>query len=107
MAKFYGKIGYFTTTETKPGVWTKQVIEKNYYGDVIRDSRRLQSNENLNDNITISNQISIIADPFATQNFHSMLYVEYMGAKWKITNVDVNYPHLTLSIGDLYNEEET
>lgn len=106
MAKFYGEIGYFQTVETAPGVYTQQIIKKHYYGDVIKNIRRLQSGENLNDGINISNEISIVADPFANENFHSMLYVEFMGAKWKIKNVEVDYPRLRLSIGDLYNENE-
>lgn len=103
MAKFYGKIGYSETKETTPGVWEVAITERPYYGDLIRNTRRLQSSENLNDDINISNEISIIADPFAYNNFHSMLYVEFMGAKWKISNVDVQYPRLILTVGGLYN----
>lgn len=103
MAKFYGKIGYSETKETTPGVWEPTITERNYYGDLVRNSRRLQSSENLNDDINISNEVSILADPFAYQNFHSMLYVEFMGAKWKVSNVEVQYPRLILTLGGLYN----
>lgn len=106
MAKFYGIIGYAESVETKPGVWDKQVTEKDYYGDLIRNTRKFQNSENLNDNICIANEISIVADPFAIQNFHSMLYVEYMGVKWKISNVEVVYPRLLLTIGEVYNDEQ-
>lgn len=103
MAKFYGKIGYAITKETTPGVWVEEIVERSYYGDVIRNIRRLQSSENLNDNINVSNEISIVADAFANQNFHSMRYVEYMGAKWKVSSVEVKYPRLILNIGGVYN----
>ena len=103
MAKFYGPIGYATMTETKPGVWTESITEHNYYGELIRNTRRLQNADQLNDNINVANEISIVADPFANQNFHSMRYVEFMGAKWKISNVEVQYPRLILSIGGVYN----
>lgn len=103
MAKFYGVIGYAETAETTPGVWTEQITERNYYGDLIRNSRRLQTADQLNDDINISNEISIVADPFAYENFHSMRYVEFMGTKWKITNVEVQYPRLILSVGGVYN----
>ena len=102
MAKFYGSIGYAETAETKPGVWEEVITERKYFGDIIRNSRRLQTADKLNDNITVSNEISIVADPFANQNFHSMRYVEFMGAKWKISNIDVQYPRLILTIGGLY-----
>lgn len=103
MAKFYGKIGYAITKETTPGVWVEEIVERSYYGDVIRNIRRLQSSENLNDNINVSNEISIVADAFANQNFHSMRYVEYVGAKWKVSSVEVKYPRLILNIGGVYN----
>lgn len=103
MNKFYGKIGYAITKETTPGVWVEQIVERSYYGDVIRNIRRLQSSENLNDNINVSNEISIVADAFANQNFHSMRYVEYMGTKWKVSSIEVKYPRLILSIGGVYN----
>ena len=103
MAKFYGKIGYAETKETKPGVWVEQITERSYYGDVTRNSRRLQSAEQLNDDININNEIRIVADPYAIDNFHSMRYAEFMGTKWKITNVEVSYPRLILTLGGLYN----
>lgn len=103
MAKFYGTIGYAKTVETMPGVWTEQITERNYYGDVIRNSRRLQSSDKVNDDININNQISIVADPYAINNFHSMRYAEFMGAKWKISDVEVQYPRLLLTLGGLYN----
>lgn len=104
MAKFYGSIGFASTTETSPGVWEEGITELNYYGDVIRNTRRLEPGENLNDNITINNQISILADPFANQNFHAMRFVRWMGTAWKITNVEVQRPRLILTIGGVYNE---
>lgn len=103
MAKFYGAIGYAKTVETMPGVWTEQITERDYYGDVIRNSRRLQSSDKVNDDININNQISIVADPYAINNFHSMRYAEFMGAKWKISDVEVQYPRLLLTLGGLYN----
>lgn len=103
MAKFYGAIGYGKSIETSPGVWEDQITERMYYGDLIRNSRRLQSSGNLNDNINISNQISIIADPYANENFHLMKYASFMGTKWKITDIEVQYPRLILTVGGVYN----
>ena len=105
MAKFFGKIGYGPMLiETVPGVWEQQIVEREYFGDLIRNTRRLQSTDQVNDDINISNEISIVADPFAYENFHSMRYVEFMGAKWKVTNIEVQYPRLILSVGGVWNE---
>lgn len=106
MAKFYGMIGYGCTEETSPGVWTEQITERPYFGDLIRNYRKTQGSGNVNDNVNVSNEISIIADPFANENFHSMRYVRLMGAKWKIETVEVQYPRLILTIGGLYNGEQ-
>ena len=103
MAKFYGKIGYANTVETKPGVYEEQIVERSYYGDLTRNTRRLQSADQVNDNINISNEISIVADPYATNNFHTMRYAIFMGTKWKISNVEVSYPRLILTLGGVYN----
>lgn len=103
MAKFYGKIGYGVTSEIRPGVWDETITERSYYGDVNKLSRRLESSDKVIDDITISNEISILADPFAYENFHTMKYVEYMGAKWKINKVEVRFPRLILVTGGLYN----
>lgn len=105
MAKFYGKVGYATTIESPigSGVWVEDIVERPYYGDLIRNNRRLQSANQVNDDINISNEISILADPYANQHFHAMRYVEFMGAKWKITSVEVQYPRLILSVGGVYN----
>lgn len=111
MAKWAGKVGFIISAEQidpdtnrGTGVWEEKPIERLYYGDVIRNTRRLQSSNNLNDNITISNELSILADPFANENFHSIRYAEFMGTKWKVTNVEVQYPRLQLSLGEVYNE---
>lgn len=103
MAKWFGAIGFAKTVETKPGVWEEQITEVNYYGDVMKDSRTLQTADQLNDNVNIANKISIVADPFANQHFYDMRYAVYMGAKWKVTTVEVQRPRLVLTIGGLYN----
>lgn len=103
MAKWYGTIGYGETVETSPSVYTEKIVERSYYGDITRDTRRLQSSDKVNDDIVISNQLSIVSDPYSCENFHSMRYATYMGTKWKITDVEVQFPRLILSLGSEYN----
>ena len=103
MAKFYGNVGFAETVETEPSVWEEKIIERPYFGDVLRRSRRLESSGNVNSNVNVTNEISIVADPYANQNLFAMRYVEFMGTKWEISNVDVQYPRLVLTIGGVYN----
>ena len=106
MGKWFGRIGYAEQLETTPGVWEEKIVERNYYGDVVRNYRKLESAGEVNDNINVSMEISIVADPYAIQNFHAMRYIEYMGSLWKLSNVEVNYPRLILQIGGLYNGQQ-
>lgn len=106
MAKWFGKIGFANTIETSPGIWEEQITTHEYFGDVYRNTRRLQTTDQVNDDINISNEISILADPFANENFHSMRYAEFMGTPWKITNVEVKYPRLILTLGGCYNGKQ-
>lgn len=109
MAKFYGAIGFSNgTKETTPGVWEDEIIERKYYGDLNRISHRFQTTDKVNDDITINSELSIVADLYAFDHFYAMRYAEFMGAKWKITNVDASQrPRLILTLGGLYNGEQT
>lgn len=105
MTKFYGMVGYATLSEDTPGVWNEHIEEKPYYGDVIRNNRRLESTDQVNDDITINNSISILGDAYAYDNMFAIRYVTWMGAKWKVTNVEPQRPRLILTLGGVYHEK--
>lgn len=107
MAKFYGKVGYAERQETAPGVWEDVVTERNYYGDVLRNTRRLEDNpEKLNDDIAVTNTISIVADAYAHNHFFMMKYLFWQGAYWKVSSVEVKHPRLELRLGGLYHGDK-
>lgn len=107
MAKFFGKVGYAETVETAQSVWEDIITEEYYYGDILSNNRRWEDNQSVNDNTNVNNRISIVADEKALKSFHLMRYVEWMGVKWKITNIEVQRPRLILTIGGVYNEGQT
>lgn len=107
MAKWYGNIGYAETVETEPGLWEEQIVERPYFGDLTTDRRKRQASGGVNDDINLANVISILADPFAVQNCSKMVYAEVMGAKWKISDIEVQYPRLILTVGGVWNENKT
>ena len=107
MAKWKGVIGYAETKETSPGIWEEVITEYSYRGDVVQNTRRLQSSGQVNDDIEITNRISILADPFARTNFYSMRYISFAGTKWKVSSVEVKFPRLILSVGGVYNGQQT
>lgn len=105
MAKFCGVVGYATSVERSPGdgVFVDDIIEVTYFGDVLRNSRRLESGGDLNSDISVSNSISIVADEYAVRNFMAIRYVEWAGAFWSVINVQVESPRLLLQLGGVYN----
>ena len=105
MAKYHGKIVFASQTEKTPGVWVDEITEHECSGDVLRMVKNIQTSGNLNDDISINNQISIVMDAFINANLFAARYIEFMGAKWKITSVEVQYPRLILTIGGVWNGE--
>ena len=101
--KFYGTGGYVTLQEVVPGKWKEVITERQYRGDIIRVSRRLQTEAKVNDDIRINNEIRILADAFAYQNFQSIRYIVWNGIKWKVESVTVDRPRLVFQIGGEYN----
>lgn len=108
MAKWHGVVGYVKPAEVKPGDWRDVITERKYTGDVLQNtSRWSSSSDSTNDDLSINNRLSIIADPYAYQNFHSIKFVEFMGSKWKVTGVDASTrPRLILTLGGVYNAEQ-
>lgn len=102
MAKWFGKVGYAVTEETEPGIWEETITDREYYGDVISNRFKRQNSSDVNDDINISQIISIVADPFAYQHCSEIIYVEYMGSKWKVSDVEPMFPRLQLTIGGVY-----
>lgn len=105
MAKFYGPVGYVLDVEMAPDVHVEKPVERLYCGDLTKNNRRLQSVDKVNSDVTISNQISIVADPYALNHMHTIRYVKWMGAAWEVSTVDLEYPRLILSLGGVYNGE--
>lgn len=103
MTRFFGRIGYGGTVETEPGVWVDDIIEREYYGDVIRNARNLQQGENLNVDLSVQNSISIVADAYANNHFFDIRYIEWAGVLWTVSSVEVQSPRLLLRLGEVYN----
>jgi hypothetical protein len=101
--KFSGEIGYGNSVETAPGVWQDTITERHYFGDVIRNTRKLQDGSKVNDDISVQNSISVVADAYAGENFFAIRYIRWAGALWKVTDVEVQSPRLILRLGSVYN----
>lgn len=105
MAKFYGVIGFSKTVEDPPnsGIWKPEILERKYYGDILQRNVHVQDNETIVDNLTLNNDISIVADNFMLENAYAMRYVEYLGTRWEIRTITINYPRINFTFGGIYN----
>lgn len=103
MSRWCGNVGFAETEKYAPGSWEPHFTERPYYGDVISNRWKQQSSDGVNNDINLSNQISIVADPYAMNHCSSIAYVEFNGTKWKVTDVDVQYHRLVLSMGGVFN----
>jgi hypothetical protein len=105
MARFLGKVGYGNSVENPPesGIWVDTIEEFDYQGDVIRNTRALDVTDSVNGDITVANQISVVADEYAFEHFFNIKYVRWAGKPWTVTSVEVRAPRLILSLGSVYN----
>jgi hypothetical protein len=103
MTKFFGKVGYGYSIERQNGVWEDEIVEREHFGDVVRGSRRLVDGSQVNNDLTVSNSISIIADTFVIENLFAIRYVEWAGALWKVSYAEVQSPRLILTLGGVYD----
>ncbi len=104
MGRFSGNIGFVETVEISPGVFAPEVTERRYHGDIIARKVRLDSNgDSTNKDLTLSNDISIVADKFSKEHLGYMRYVVLHGLKWEIISAAIEYPRIRLTLGGLYN----
>lgn len=103
--KYCGMLGFAVSQENPAGsgIWTETITEKTYYGDVNRFAKKSSGSNKVIEDIDISNEISILMDPFLSNNLTALRYVTWMNTKWKVTSIDIQYPRCNLSIGGVYN----
>ena len=105
--KWFGEIGFKEVIEEEPGVWVSKVVPREFYGDVLKDYFKEMQANNINADLQVSNKLSVVADQYLQNNFHKIAYVEFGGAKWTVSGVEVQFPRLSLTLGSLYLEEES
>lgn len=107
MAKFYDAVGYDVPGSNSGGVYVGGIVERNHRGDILSAVRSLVPTGQVNDDVVLQNRISIVADPYALENFVYIKYVKWNGVVWTVTSVDVQRPRLILALGGVYNGKTT
>jgi hypothetical protein len=101
--RFHGEVGFGETVETSPGVYSDVIVAHEYYGDVTRAARKLAEGEDLNQDLSLVNSISIVANAYASEHFFEVRYVLWNGVYWTVTDVEIQRPRLLLRLGEVYN----
>lgn len=106
MSRYFGSVGYVLPRETSPGVIQyDEVVEREYYGDLIRSIQKNEAGEGLNDDLNINQDISILADEYAYLHSQFIKYATMFGVKWKVKSIEVSRPRIKLSLGGVYNDQ--
>lgn len=105
MAKWFGKVGYVITHEPDADndIWREESVDKNHYGDILRNERRYEQGESVNDDLKLNQRLSILADGFACEHYGAIRWAEIDGVRWKVTSVEFLRPRLILTLGGVWN----
>ena len=104
MARFHDKVGFLIPIDDqRTGLSTNRVVERPYYGKILEHTRRWESTEHVNDDLSISNQISITANDYAFKHMSCIAYVRFMGGYWKVSSVRIKGPEIVLTLGGVWN----
>lgn len=102
MTRFFGKVGYAKSTRSG-GVVEDVITERSYGGEELRNTRYFANEDSVLGKVSFQTRISILADPYALENFQDIRYVEWAGSFWAVESVQVERPRLILLIGEKYN----
>ena len=104
--KCSGKIGYSRTEETSPGVYQEIIVEKQYYGDVVRNTTQILDSNTINSSIKLNNSISVLCNNYMSDNLGCVRYLTFKKSKWKVSSMEIKDNRIIFTLGDLYNEQE-
>lgn len=108
MPKYYGRVGYAITYEDpdEPGIWVDKIKEVDVYGDTMRKSTGWQNSGQINDDLSLNCQVSILMGTIAPEHYPRIKYATVGGTKWKVTSIEPQYPRLLLTLGGEWNGED-
>ena len=104
MARFHDMVGFLIPVDDqRTGLSTNRVVERPYYGKILEHTRRWESSDHVNDDLNISNQISITANDYAFKHMSAIAYVRFMGGYWKVSSIRIKGPEIVLTLGGVWN----
>lgn len=105
MARTRAIVGYRESVLLAPGSYGEKIVERPLRGTVEKLSQKMEMGEKVNNDLSINNTLSLVADAYAREHFAAIVYVAWMGSLWTVSSVKVERPRLILQMGGIYNGE--
>lgn len=102
MTRFFGKVGVETAGAYVDGVWTVDIEERDFFGDVPDETSSSEPSEKVNADYRLQNRIDIHAD-VSSAHITKIKYVSVYGENWEVISARVRRPRIELSLGGIYN----
>lgn len=103
MRKFAGYVGFVLDTEVKPGVFMPKAVEKFYKGEINNQYRRWDQQQEVSDQLTLSEEITIVTNSYLLENIGAIRYVVRHGTRWAVKSIGIKTPKIVLTLGGEYN----
>lgn len=107
MTRYSGVIGFaLDDVETSPGVYKQAYSEHKVVGTELGQDFNIQNETTINDTITLSTRISIVADRYSFEHIDRIKYMTYQGQTWKVNSATPNRPNIILSLGKIFTRSK-
>lgn len=103
MTRYAGNIGFYSGETNNDGIVTPSYTDHKMRGDTFTVRALRTESQQRQDDLSFSNQLSLLGDQYSFENFSNIVYAEFMGQKWKVTSVEIQYPRMTLTLGGIWN----
>lgn len=102
--RWHGKLGFVSVSEENDdGIYSPSITERESYGD--QDTRRaiVSTSTEPNGKITVNTSISVLVNPFLSENYDRIAYATIGGVKWAVTAIDfLENKRIRLQLGERY-----
>lgn len=101
--KYSGKIGFATQVEANPGVWEDHIIERDYVGDVLQRTERLDLEGSVIPSYRTTTSFSVLSDGVLKERYSDVRYISWRGVRWSVSSVIHKFPRMEMFVAEEYN----
>lgn len=101
--KYSGKIGFASKVETSPGVWEDEITERDYIGDVLQRTERLDTGSTIIPSYRTTTSYSVLSDGVLKERYSDVRYISDQGTRWKVDSIIRKFPRIEMFVSEEYN----